>query len=193
MCSLSAGGLSSFVANPTDLILIRFQNDGLLPKAQRRNYTGLVNALSRIVKEEGFKSLFKGSVSTICRAASLNLGMLATYDFIKETLQNTFSLDPNAIQTRIASSVCAGFFASFFSLPFDNMKTKMQKMKKDPKTGLYPYKNIIHALGKSVKQEGFVKLWVGFPTFYVRIAPHAMITLLTVDALKRAHGRYTAH
>lgn len=29
----------------------------------------------------------------------------------------------------------AGFFASFFSLPFDFVKTQMQKQKKDPVTG----------------------------------------------------------
>lgn len=54
-------------------------------------------------------------------------------------------------------------------------------MKKDPKTGKYPYKNIIHAMGITVKNEGPTKLWVGFPTFYVRIAPHVMIHLLVLD------------
>jgi len=94
-------------------------------------------------------------------------------------------LDPNAISTRLFASTCAGFFCSAFSLPFDNLKTKLQKMKKNPKTGLYPYKNVMDAFFKTISREGVMKLWVGFPTFYVRIAPHAMITLLTVDFLNR--------
>lgn len=45
------------------------------------------------------------------------------------------------------ASAVAGFLASFFSLPFDNAKTKMQKMKKGP-DGKFPYANIFDAMGK---------------------------------------------
>ena len=45
MCSIFAGGLSSFVATPADLILIRMQSDSSLPKDQRRYYTSLINAV----------------------------------------------------------------------------------------------------------------------------------------------------
>ena len=49
--------------------------------------------------------------------------------------------------------------------------------------GTFPYKNIFDAMVKTIKNEGFTKLWVGFPTFYVRIAPHVCITLITQDFL----------
>lgn len=68
------------------------------------------------------------------------------------------------------------------SLPFDNAKTKMQKMKKNA-DGTFPYKNIFDTMGKTIKNEGFTQLWVGFPTFYFRIAPHVCITLITQDYL----------
>ena len=54
-------------------------------------------------------------------------------------------------------------------------------MKVNKKTGEYPYKNIFHAMGKTVANEGPKNLWVGFPTFYVRIAPHVMIHLFVLD------------
>lgn len=81
-----------------------------------------------------------------------------------------------------SASLVSGFLSSFVSLPFDNAKTKIQKMKKLP-DGSFPYKNIFDAMGKTIKNEGFSKLWVGFPTFYVRIAPHVCITLITQDFL----------
>jgi solute carrier family 25 oxoglutarate transporter 11 len=43
------------------------------------------------------------------------------------------------------ASAVAGFFASFLSLPFDNAKTKIQKMKPDA-NGVMPYKNIFDAI-----------------------------------------------
>ena len=51
----------------------------------------------------------------------------------------------------------------------------------DKKTKTYPYKNIIDAMMKTTVREGPFKLWVGFPTFYIRIAPHVMIHLFVLD------------
>eukprot|EP00741_Cyanophora_paradoxa_P019171 tig00021123_g18510.t1 len=56
---LSAGGIASVFGTPADLALIRMQSDSTLPKEQRRNYTGVGNALGRIIKEEGFFALWK--------------------------------------------------------------------------------------------------------------------------------------
>ena len=81
-----------------------------------------------------------------------------------------------------SASLISGFLSSFVSLPFDNAKTKMQKMKKLP-DGTFPYKNIFHTMTKTIKVEVFTHLWVGFPTFYFRIAPHVCITLITQDYL----------
>jgi len=55
-------------------------------------------------------------------------------------------------------------------------------MKKGP-DGQYPYKHIFDALIKTVQREGFTHLWVGYLTFYIRIAPHVAITLLAQDFL----------
>ncbi len=74
----------------------------------------------------------------------------------------------------------SGFLSSFCSLPFDNAKTKLQKMVLNA-DGTKPYKNIFDAMGKTINREGFTHLWVGYPTFYVRIAPHVAITLIIQD------------
>ena len=176
---LTAGFIGSLVGNPADLILIRLQSDATLPEAQRRNYRNFNDAFSRIIKEEGVAALWKGATPTVIRAMALNFGMLGPFDEIKERL-NKFYGTKDTLQTRLIASAMAGFLCSFMSLPFDNAKTKMQRMVKDA-NGNYPYKNIFETMGKTIKNEGFAKLWVGFPTFYARIAPHAMLTLLFQD------------
>ena len=70
------------------------------------------------------------------------------------------------------------------SLPFDNVKTKLQKQTKGP-TGEYPYAGVTDCFMKSISNEGFFKLWAGLPTFVVRIAPHVMITLIVSEFLKK--------
>merc|ERR1711982_166807 len=82
------------------------------------------------------------------------------------------------------ASAIAGFFASFFSLPFDFVKTQMQKQKPDPVTGELQFKSALDCAAKILKEGGPLRFYAGFPTFYVRIAPHAMITLIAQDSIK---------
>jgi solute carrier family 25 oxoglutarate transporter 11 len=178
--ALTAGGIGALFGNPADLALIRMQSDHTLPIEQRRNYTSVVNALSRIIKDEGFFKMWQGAAPTVVRAMSLNLGMLAPYDQAKETLKHYFG-EFKGIS--VTSSAIAAFFACAFSLPFDNVKTKYQRMAKGT-DGKMPYSGFFDCFSKSMAQEGFFGLYVGFWTYVMRIAPHVIITLLTVDHLQ---------
>merc|ERR1711861_74887 len=154
----------------------------MLPEAQRRNYSGVGGALSSIAREEGFMGLFKGAGPTATRAMALNFGMLAFNAQAKEILVSASLPEPVCV---FGASAIAGFFASFFSLPFDFVKTQIQKMKPDPVTGELPFKGPVDCAMRQVKAGGPQKLWTGFPTYYVRIAPHAMITLIMQDQVKK--------
>lgn len=189
LCAVTAGFIGSVVGNPADLALIRMQADTALPVAERRNYKNVFDAFSRIVREEGAISLWRGCSPTVVRAMVLNLAMLAPYDEAKERL-NKFTGTVDTVSTRLIASAIAGFLSSFCSLPFDNIKTKLQKMKPNAE-GVLPYKGIADCFSKTVAREGVTGLWVGFPTFYFRIAPHAMITLLIQDYLTNLFKRKT--
>jgi len=177
---LVAGGLGAVIGTPADVALIRMQADGTLPPEQRRNYKGVGNALSRIVKEEGVAGIFKGTLPVVTRAMALNVGMLSGNDQVTKILKEA-GWAP--VPTTIAAKTVAGFFASAFSLPFDFVKTRIQKQKPLP-DGTLPYRSSIHCVQRVIAEEGLLKFYTGFATYYVRIAPHAMITLFAADALK---------
>lgn len=167
---LSAGGLAAMIGNPADLALIRMQSDGLKPLAERKNYKSVIDALGSIAKSEGVGALWAGAAPTVVRAMALNFGQLAFFSEAKAQLKTRTNWSPNA-QTLAASGV-AGFFASFFSLPFDFVKTRLQKQQRAP-DGTLPYKNMADCFAKVAKQEGILRFYRGFGTYYVRIAPHA--------------------
>jgi len=177
--SLAAGGLGAIMGNPADLALIRMQSDGMRPVAQRSNYRSVFDALKRISSNEGVAALWNGATPTVIRAMALNFGQLAFYSEAKARLKDT-SL-PGAAQN-LGASLIAGFFASFFSLPFDFLKTRLQKQTRGP-TGELPYKGMMDCAAKVVKDEGLLRFYKGFGTYYVRIAPHAMITVILFDLL----------
>ena len=71
-----------------------------------------------------------GAGPTAVRAMALNMGMLASNDQAKEMLSAAGVEGPT--KTLCASAI-AGFFASAFSLPFDFVKTQLQKQRVRPK------------------------------------------------------------
>eukprot|EP00746_Dinoflagellata_sp_MGD_P162680 gnl/MRDRNA2_/MRDRNA2_90344_c0_seq1.p1 gnl/MRDRNA2_/MRDRNA2_90344_c0~~gnl/MRDRNA2_/MRDRNA2_90344_c0_seq1.p1 ORF type:complete len:324 (-),score=66.66 gnl/MRDRNA2_/MRDRNA2_90344_c0_seq1:173-1066(-) len=186
-CALSAGGIAAVLGNPADLSLIRMQADSLLPEAERRGYRHVGHAFSSIMANEGVMGLFAGAGPTATRAMALNFGMLAFNTKAKDVLADIGVAKGSSVQVFGASAI-AGFFASFFSLPFDYVKTQVQKMKPDPVTGEVPFTGPLDCAMKQVKLGGPLRLWSGFPTYYVRIAPHAMITLIMQDQVKKVWG-----
>ncbi|EEH17421.2 hypothetical protein PABG_07417 [Paracoccidioides brasiliensis Pb03] len=168
---LAAGGLAAMIGNPADLALIRMQSDGLKPKEARANYRSVIDALSRISKSEGIAALWAGALPTVVRAMALNFGQLTFFAESKSQLEAHTNL--SAQNRTFAASAIAGFFASFMSLPFDFVKTRLQKQQKDPKTGQLPYRGMLDCARKVIKDEGWLRFYRGFGTYYVRIAPHA--------------------
>merc|ERR1712226_1779373 len=182
VCALSAGGIAAIIGNPADLALIRMQADSMLPVAERQGYTNVFTTMGKIVAADGVGGLMAGCGPTASRAMALNFGMLAFNASGKDLLKSCGVT--GAPQVFGASAI-----AGFFSLPFDFVKTMMQKQKPDPKTGELQYKSSIDCAMKIMAEGGPLRFYAGFPTFYVRIAPHAMITLIAQDAIKKAWGK----
>ena len=182
--SLFAAAVGISTVMPFDVVFVRFQAENAVPPEQRRGYTGLGNALSRICKEEGLPTLWRGMVPAVCRAMALNFGMLVPYDKFKTLLAPTFGYTRT---NYLLSAAIAGFGAAFCCLPFDNAKVKLQKMKPGP-DGKMPYKGLVDCFTKCAKKEGVSRLWSGFFIFYSFVAPHSMLSLLISDALRVVIG-----
>ena len=177
---MSSGAIAVCIGTPFDVALVRMQSDSMKPVEQRRNYSNVINALTRIASEEGAGTLYSGLLPNILRGMAMNAGMMACYDQAKEFIATyvTHDPDPNKPQmnTRIGSSAIAGFTAAAFSLPFDLIKSRLQN---DPLS----YKGVADAGLKILKNEGPLAFWTGFGAFYGRCAPHATIILLSGETI----------
>jgi solute carrier family 25 oxoglutarate transporter 11 len=110
----------------------------------------------------------------------MNFSLLVPFEETKKILARFIK---NEKAKAIWASMISGVCATVLSLPFDNIKTKLQKMKKGP-DGTLPYKGVFDCAMKTSQHEGIFRLWVGINTFYVRVAPHAVISLVTNDFLR---------
>ena len=81
--------------------------------------------------------MWNGASPTILRAMSLNVAQLVTYEEAKEKLTKVYGKDHN-YAIMFTASMLSAVVTSTASLPFDNIKTKLQKMKRLP-DGTMPY------------------------------------------------------
>lgn len=167
---IAAGALAATIGNPTEVALIRMQSDGLKPKDQRANYRSVFDALSRIVRGEGLLALWSGAWPTIIRAMSTNFGQLAFFSESKHQLEK--HTDLTAKTRTVAASGIAGFFAAFFSLPFDFLKTRLQRQTKSA-DGSKKYAGMLDCATSVARNEGILRFYRGFWTYFLRIAPHS--------------------
>merc|ERR1711933_623078 len=78
----------------------------------------------------------------------------------------------------IGGSLIAGFASAFFSLPFDFVKTQVQKMKPDPKTSEMPYHGPLDCAAKHLRAGGILRFWTSFQTSYLRVPQLGIVLIM---------------
>ncbi|KAK1121933.1 hypothetical protein K0M31_009783 [Melipona bicolor] len=183
----TAGCVGAFVGTPAEVALIRMTADGRLPIAERRNYKNAFNALARIVKEEGFLALWRGTIPTMGRAMVVNAAQLASYSQSKETLLNTGYFENN-ITLHFVSSMISGLVTTAASMPVDIAKTRIQNMK--VVDGKPEFKGAVDVIIQVCRNEGIFSLWKGFFPYYARLGPHTVLTFIFVEQMRNFYKTY---
>nr|XP_043606257.1 mitochondrial uncoupling protein 5-like [Erigeron canadensis] len=180
---LLAGGIGAAVGNPADVAMVRMQADGRLPAAERRNYKSVVDAITKMVKQEGVTSLWRGSSLTVNRAMIVTASQLASYDQFKECIINNGVMS-DGLGTHVSASFAAGFVASVASNPVDVIKTRVMNMKvvagQEP-----PYKGAVDCALKTIKAEGPMALYKGFIPTISRQGPFTVVLFVTLEQVRK--------
>jgi solute carrier family 25 oxoglutarate transporter 11 len=176
LAGVGAGAVAAVVGNPTEVMLIRMQTDGLKPLSQQARYSSAFDALRRITSSEGVPALWKGAGPTLIRAMSINFGQLTSFSEAKNQLQDHTNLSP-PVRTALAAGI-AGCLGALISQPFDFVKTCLQNQAKPsaavgPGAGELLYKGTFDCLFKVVRKEGFSRLYQDIVPYSMRIGPHS--------------------
>ncbi|XVF17336.1 hypothetical protein REPUB_Repub10bG0111900 [Reevesia pubescens] len=180
---LIAGGIGAAVGNPADVAMVRMQADGRLPLSQRRNYTSVIDAITRMSKQEGVTSLWRGSSLTVNRAMLVTASQLASYDQIKEMILEN-GLMKDGLGTHVTASFSAGFVAAVASNPIDVIKTRVMNMKVEPGQKP-PYAGALDCAIKTVKAEGPMALYKGFIPTISRQGPFTVVLFVTLEQVRK--------
>lgn len=198
LCGVTAGVISSSIANPTDVLKVRMQVTGSQSKSD-----SMVCSFVKIYKTEGVSGLWRGVGPTAQRAAVVAGVELPAYDVCKKyILQSGFLGDTKG--THFLASFLAGMAGAIASNPIDVIKTRMmnqRKLKVTSSTGLSAataavaspsaaqviYSSSMECLVQTVKTEGLMALYKGFIPNWLRLGPWNIIFFMTYEQLKKAY------
>ncbi|PSR99829.1 Mitochondrial uncoupling protein [Actinidia chinensis var. chinensis] len=180
---LVAGGIGAAVGNPADVAMVRMQADGRLPVSERRNYKSAFDAITRMSKQEGITSLWRGSSLTVNRAMIVTASQLASYDQVKEAILEK-GLMKDGLGTHVTASFAAGFVASVASNPVDVIKTRVMNMKVEPGT-TPPYNGALDCALKTIRAEGPMALYKGFIPTISRQGPFTVVLFVTLEQVRK--------
>lgn len=181
LCSSIAGALGGACGNPGDVINVRMQNDGQLPREQRRNYKHAIDGIIRISKEEGSMALFRGVGPNINRAILMTSSQCVSYDMFKAIILNHTSMQ-DGITLHLTSSVLAGLVATTVCSPVDVIKTRiMSASTSDHRM------SATQIMKQMFKSEGIPSFFKGWTPAFIRLGPQTIITFVVLEQFKTWH------
>ena len=172
-----SGGIGSVIANPFFLIKTRMQSYTKTSHVvgQQTHYKNVFEGISKIVRTEGLKGLFRGYDSAILRSGVGSSAQLPLYFLAKLELVKAKLIDGVSTTSNLICSSLAGLGVAVVMNPFDVVLTRVYNQKGNL------YKGSIDCLAKTIRYEGFPALYKGFIAQTVRVAPHTILTLTFME------------
>lgn len=94
LCGLAAGSCAKAVCHPLDVVKKRFQIEGLQrhprygARVEAKAYRNMYDALSRIMRTEGWAGLYKGIVPSIVKAAPAGAVTFVAYEYTSDWVES---------------------------------------------------------------------------------------------------------
>jgi solute carrier family 25 phosphate transporter 23/24/25/41 len=174
-----AGVTSLLFTYPLDLIRSR-----LTIQTTQTKYNGIMHTFDTIVKEEGYRGLYKGMLTSIMGVAPYVAINFTTY----ETLKRTFVSDhrpPTVIESLMYGAV-AGATAQTATYPIDLLRRRLQLQGIGGQPILYT--GPFHALRTIVRDEGITALYRGMIPCYLKVVPAISISFCTYELMRLVLG-----
>ncbi|KAL6954233.1 hypothetical protein U1Q18_045343 [Sarracenia purpurea var. burkii] len=136
-----------------------------------------------IMKNEGWKGLFRGNLVNVIRVAPSKAIELFVYDTVKEHLTTKPGEEPKLpIPASPIAGAMAGITSTLCTYPLELLKTRITIQK-----GLY--KNLFDAFLKIVQEEGPAELYRGLTPSLIGVVPYAATNYFAYDTLRKAYKK----
>ncbi|KAI9825480.1 MAG: hypothetical protein M1826_006976 [Phylliscum demangeonii] len=172
----SAGATEALVVVPFELIKIRLQD-----RASAGKYSGMLDALVKVVRNEGLLAMYNGLESTMWRHILWNSGYFGCI-FQVRGLMGTADSKRQQIFNNLLSGAVGGTVGTILNTPMDVVKSRIQNSPRI--AGQRPkYNWAWPAVGTVMREEGFAALYKGFLPKVLRLGPGGGILLVVFTSV----------
>jgi len=172
-CGACAGMTATAITHPLDTLRLRLA----LPN---NGYSGVTDALYKIVTQEGALALYRGLLPTLVGIAPYAALNFASYDMLKVFVYKKLEFQETAV-TNLCVGSATGMFAASMCYPLDTVRRRMQM--KDSN-----YKGVIDALWTIGKTEGVRGYYRGWAANCLKVVPQNSIRFVSYELLKQLLG-----
>ena len=198
MAGALTGAIGSAIANPTDLVRIRFQGEsgtivdgkyttGLM-RGSPPSYPHTFAAFAGIARTEGVAAgLYRGVDACVARAVFLSGSQLAAYDHTKELMRESGVMSEGPALHFFASA-CSAIIAQTVAMPADTIKTRVMNDRSSSSSSKRQYKSMVDCFVKTVKSEGAIGLFRGYIPACARQCPVMIVQMPLIEQLRGLMG-----
>lgn len=178
LSAASAGIATATATNPIWLIKTRMQlqqsNTTAPPK-----YRSSLDCLSRVVREEGVRGLYKGLSASYLGVAEGTIQWVL-YERLKKSLPKSSDGSSTAWGTYFAAAAGSKLFAATLTYPHEVLRTRLREQgaSSAPK-----YRGLLQAARLIVKEEGAGALYGGMTAHMMRVVPNSAIMFFCYEFL----------
>lgn len=174
--AIMAGSITNLITNPIWVLRTRLMSQHLSP-LKPQLYKNSIDLLTRMIREEGFTSLYRGIGASMIGCSHVAI-QFPLYDFLRES---TKKKDFSETCSIIFSSIISKITAASVTYPHETIRTRLQINKGHNRKDL-----TIYSVIKDIfKVEGFKGFYSGIRANIVRAVPASIITFMTFEnALK---------
>lgn len=181
--NLIAGGMAGVTSllctYPLDLIRSR-----LTIQTTEEKYKGIGPTFRMIVKEEGYRGLYKGMFTSILGVAPYVAINFTTYETLKRVSAD--NARPPSVPESLAFGALAGAAAQTVTYPIDLLRRRLQLqgIGGEPKL----YNGPFHAITTIVKNDGVLALYRGMIPCYLKVIPAISISFCVYECMRMVMG-----
>ncbi|KAK4533489.1 hypothetical protein CCYA_CCYA17G4371 [Cyanidiococcus yangmingshanensis] len=195
-----AGCASRFVVAPLDVLKIRFQlqNEQIVRQVwgqgpmsdSGKRYTGVAQAVRRIVQEEGWTALYKGNVPALAMVVPYAAVQFGTFYQLRQWWNRLQQAEVNDVQrymgptASVVSGALAGLLATVVVYPLDLLRTRLA-VQGEPRL----YSGLRQAVRMIWENEGLRGFYAGLEPTLVEIVPYVALQFYFYERLRFFRAR----
>jgi len=155
----TAEGIS--VVTPGENLKTKIVDD----RAGPRQFRSATHALRSIIATDGVSGLYRGALPVTMKQGSNSLVRFTAYGALLDTIRPFMEKNGYAGLAPATAGAMAGIVTVYATMPFDNVKTKMQALE-----GRAMYKSTWHCFTSILQQSGASAFWKGTTPRLVRLS-----------------------